>query len=64
MMPGLTGAALARRVRTLHPALPVLLVTGYASLTDDESSSLEVLAKPFRMADLAARIAQLTAPEC
>lgn len=64
MMPGLTGAALARRVRTLHPALPVLLVTGYASLTDDESSGLEVLAKPFRMADLAARIAQLTAPEC
>ena len=63
MMPGMSGATLARRAKATLPSLPVLLVTGYAKLTDEESAGLDVLAKPFRMGDLAGRIAQLGTTE-
>ncbi len=59
MMPGMSGSTLARHARTAIPSLPVLLVTGYADLTDEESQGLQVLAKPFRLADLASRIVQV-----
>lgn len=58
MMPGMTGAALAHEARRL-PGLPVLKITGYAKLRPDETRGLEVLNKPFRQGDLAARVADL-----
>ncbi|ODP36329.1 ATP-binding protein [Sphingomonas turrisvirgatae] len=57
MMPRMDGAALAAHVRERHPALPVLVVTGYAG--GDLDIGLPQLAKPFRQADLRAALAQL-----
>lgn len=58
MMPRMDGADLAARVRARYPALPVLVVTGYAG--GDLDIGLPQLAKPFRQADLAAALARLT----
>ena len=59
MMPGMTGATLAREARNTIPSLPVLMITGYANLRPEETRGLDVIAKPFHRADLAARIADL-----
>ena len=59
MMPGMTGAELAQEIRKSLPRLPVLLITGYANLREEEKRGLEVLSKPFRQADLATRIVDL-----
>ncbi len=54
-MPGMDGAALAKRVREVQPDVPILIITGYA---DSGGAGLELpsLAKPFRQADLAAAL--------
>lgn len=58
VMPGMTGAELAERARSLRPDLPVLLLTGYADpATFPEEQA--VLRKPFRQADLARSVASL-----
>jgi CheY-like chemotaxis protein len=62
MMPGMSGARLAAELRARVPGLPVLMVTGYASLRAEETHGLEVLAKPFAFAELATRIAALIEP--
>jgi CheY-like chemotaxis protein len=59
LMPGLNGVALAAALRALRPGLPALMITGYAHLHDDEAGHLPRLAKPFREADLAVRVAEL-----
>jgi CheY-like chemotaxis protein len=58
-MPGMTGAELAREVARLRPALPVLMITGFASLNDRMVSDLPRLAKPFRQVDLCDALADL-----
>jgi len=55
-MPGLTGADLARRLKERRPTLPILLITGYATLSDAEAAGLPRIAKPFRAAELAAAV--------
>ena len=58
VMPGMSGPALAREVNRLHPALPVLFISGYADpegLTGEALPGRLVL-KPFRRAHLAAQI--------
>jgi CheY-like chemotaxis protein len=55
VMPGgLSGLDLARRVLELYPAVRVVLTTGYAELTGETGSdlNLRVLRKPYRQADL------------
>jgi PAS domain S-box-containing protein len=59
LMPGMTGADLARKVRDRWPGLPVLIVSGYAE-TDGLAPDLPRLSKPFRQADLAATIGAIT----
>lgn len=59
LMPGLTGAELARRVWRRRPEMLVLLVSGYAE-HDDVGPDLPRLTKPFRKQELATRLAQLT----
>ena len=57
-MPGMSGIDLAAEIRDRNPGLPVLILTGHAEamqIPDD----LPVLTKPFRSADLAARVATL-----
>ena len=58
LMPGMTGAELARAVRHRRPDAPVLVVSGYAEV-DGIAPDLPRLTKPFRQADLAASIAEL-----
>jgi CheY-like chemotaxis protein len=57
-MPRMDGVQLAARIRELHPAMPILLVTGYTDFKGP-APDLPRLAKPFRQADLAAHIAAL-----
>jgi signal transduction histidine kinase/ActR/RegA family two-component response regulator len=57
-MPGMNGVQLARRARALAPAMPILFASGYADLQTfgDELDSEKLIKKPFRIADVAARI--------
>lgn len=61
LMPGMTGAVLAKQARDLLPGLPILMITGYANLTDDEKSGLVLLSKPFRHDQLEAQVSKLLA---
>jgi PAS domain S-box-containing protein len=58
LMPGMTGADLARRARMERPELKVLVVSGYAAL-DAIPPDLPRLAKPFRVDELAASLGAL-----
>jgi len=59
LMPGIDGASFVREARKLRPGLPALLITGYTNLVQGPGAELPRLAKPFRQAELAARIAEL-----
>ena len=58
LMPGMSGADLARRVQPLRPGLPVLIVSGYAEV-EGIASDLPRLVKPFRARELAEQIAAI-----
>lgn len=66
-MPHIDGIDLATRARTLVPALPVVLVTGYLDDADrirvDELGITQVLLKPFGRDELAAAIQKALAPD-
>jgi CheY-like chemotaxis protein len=55
LMPGMSGADLARVLRAARPDLPILLVSGYAEAAGIPFGTAR-LAKPFRNADLAASL--------
>jgi PAS domain S-box-containing protein len=57
--PGLRGDQLAERLRQLHPALPVLLMSGYAG--EMQAMSLPLLRKPFTREQLAEGLLRATA---
>ena len=63
LMPGMTGRALARQMRSQRPTIKVLLVSGYAEDEGLESrgaeSDFELLAKPFTPAALGAKVREL-----
>jgi signal transduction histidine kinase/ActR/RegA family two-component response regulator len=61
-MPGIDGGEVARRIRQMHPAIPVLLITGYAG-PSDEIMDLPRLAKPFGQAEIAAALENLFADD-
>ena len=56
---GLRGTDLARLVALRWPALPVLLMTGYAASAADAAPTGPLLRKPFTRAELAQAIARL-----
>ena len=59
-MPGMDGVALARRLRTRWPGLPVVLLSGYAEAAlgaDLAGEGLHFLAKPYAPAELLAALA-------
>jgi len=62
-MPDLAGIELARQVREIRPAMPVILMTGYGSAElMSEATRIgvsEVLRKPLRRADLADALARV-----
>jgi CheY-like chemotaxis protein len=57
-MPGMSGVELAQVVRKRFPDLPILFASGYADLQvfGEQLSDETVLKKPYRLADLAARV--------
>ncbi|MGO7583829.1 response regulator [Rhizobium ruizarguesonis] len=62
-MPGMTGAQLAQAARDIHPALPIVLATGYADLPAGTDIDLPRLGKPYNQAQLAKEIAKAMAGE-
>ncbi len=60
LMTGMTGTQFAQNLRTSHPNVPVLLVSGYADL-DGVDATIARLVKPFRRDELEASIAGLFA---
>ena len=58
LMPGMTGADLARAARARRPGTRVLIVSGYAE-AEGIAPDLPRLTKPFRQADLVASVASL-----
>ena len=55
-MPGMTGLALAKRLRASHPDLPVILATGYAGAWADDPGAPPRLSKPYDLSQLAAAL--------
>ncbi len=58
VMPGMSGPALARHAKLLHPALPILFISGYADPEGITGEALlgRLVRKPFRRAHLAGQI--------
>ena len=61
VMPETTGVDLARAVRARWPDLPILFASGYADVQTfgEELADETVLKKPFRIAEVAARIHEM-----
>ncbi|CAN5432306.1 hypothetical protein BH10PSE3_BH10PSE3_10200 [soil metagenome] len=59
LMPGMSGAELARTVRDRWPAVLVLIVSGYADV-DDIAPDFMRLAKPFRRNELSDALGKLS----
>jgi DNA-binding LytR/AlgR family response regulator len=57
----MNGVELAHAARRSRPELPVLFVTGFggAALPADKSTPGELLRKPFRTAELTAKVAAM-----
>lgn len=55
-MPGLSGVQLAQEVKSLHPKLPIVLMTGYSDMIDEEQCRelgiAEMMMKPPATAEL------------
>jgi CheY-like chemotaxis protein len=63
-MPGLNGAELATTVRSHHPELPIIFVTGYADMDAVErvTGTKFLLRKPFDVANLANIVREALGP--
>ena len=59
LMPGISGAELAREIRATTSELPVMIVSGYAEV-DGIAADLPRLAKPFRRSELADKLKELS----
>jgi signal transduction histidine kinase len=62
-MPGMTGEELTQRILATQPELPVLMVSGYASLPEGAGTSVPKLGKPFKERDLSRAISEVMAPK-
>jgi CheY-like chemotaxis protein len=59
VMPGMSGLSLARLVRQRHPAMPIVLATGYLDAVDEVTESGAIaLIKPYSIARLAGVLAE------
>ena len=64
-LPGISGLEVARQVRRIQPAVPIILVTGWASDLNqtelDSAGVSEVLYKPFRIEQLTEAVQKVLA---
>jgi PAS domain S-box-containing protein len=61
VMPGhMDGIGLARAIRQLRPALPILLATGYSDAAQKARSDFPILHKPYQIHELSRALAKLT----
>jgi PAS domain S-box-containing protein len=58
LMPGMSGVELARKAQARMPALPILIISGYAEV-EGLAPELPRLTKPFRNSELAACLAKV-----
>ena len=62
-MPGMDGFELAQRIRTIHPDMQIILMTGYSlDQTSQLAAELDVTAflhKPFKARELNDALAQI-----
>lgn len=59
VMPGLTGAQLARKVLKLNADLPIILCSGCCALSKEDSQSIgfkKYMVKPVNLVDLASAV--------
>jgi PAS domain S-box-containing protein len=61
LMPGITGAELAREIQARAPGLRILIISGFSEL-DEIAPDLPRLTKPFRQSELAAALRSLADP--
>jgi CheY-like chemotaxis protein len=61
MMPGRDGLATLEQIRSRHPRLPVILVTGQQLTAEQEAAADAAFTKPIEFEDLIATISELTA---
>ena len=61
LMQGMSGAQLAHEVRARNPALPILIVSGYADV-GGIAPELPRLTKPFRQSELAEKLREFERP--
>jgi PAS domain S-box-containing protein len=60
VMPGrMDGLGLARRLKEIHPKLPVLLATGYSDAAASARGAFSILRKPYEIHQLSQAIAKL-----
>jgi len=59
-MPEMSGRELARKIRSLYPSLPVVLLTGDTDLNVDPQDIARVVPKPFQADDLEQAIRSVT----
>jgi PAS domain S-box-containing protein len=60
VMPGkMDGLGLARAIKQLRPALPILLATGYSEAALKAGSDFQILRKPFQLHELSRALAEL-----
>ncbi|NTU50431.1 MAG: hypothetical protein HGA87_06095, partial [Desulfobulbaceae bacterium] len=62
-MPGILGSQLSAQVKAIRPDLPVLMLTGFSDLLDEDIQKLcginKILMKPVGIFDLAKSITEL-----
>jgi PAS domain S-box-containing protein len=58
MAGAMDGLALARKLRSRWPGLPIVLVTGYSGAADQAGAEFPLLRKPYQLADLSHVVAQ------
>ncbi|MBK4733755.1 response regulator [Noviherbaspirillum pedocola] len=51
-LPKMSGIELARRVRTRHPAMPIVVASGYGRSNELDGLDVAYLKKPFQLAEL------------
>jgi PAS domain S-box-containing protein len=60
-MPGMTGEELTQHILAVRPNMPVLMVSGYASLPEGAGASVPKLGKPFKEHELSRAISEVIA---